>query len=70
MERRSKLLIALLSSITLASTATFSSAEEVQALDPNYLFTVCHKGYKTMVLPLTAVKAHLAHGDAQGACSQ
>jgi len=30
--------------------------------------TICHKGKKTLVLPESAVSAHLGHGDTYGAC--
>lgn len=29
---------------------------------------VCHKGKKTLVLPRSAVAAHLGHGDTRGPC--
>lgn len=30
--------------------------------------TICHKNRKTLVLPESAVSAHLAHGDTYGPC--
>lgn len=30
--------------------------------------TVCHKDKKTLVLPESAVAAHLGHGDTRGPC--
>ena len=30
--------------------------------------TVCHKNKKTLVLPESAVSAHLGHGDTYGPC--
>lgn len=30
--------------------------------------TVCHKGKKTLVIPSSAVSAHLGHGDERGPC--
>lgn len=30
--------------------------------------TICHKNKKTLVLPESAVSAHLGHGDSYGPC--
>ncbi|HSH41811.1 MAG TPA: hypothetical protein VK973_06770 [Arenicellales bacterium] len=30
--------------------------------------TLCHKGKKTLILPESAVSAHLGHGDTYGPC--
>lgn len=30
--------------------------------------TVCHKGKKTLVIPQSAVSAHVGHGDTMGPC--
>jgi len=30
--------------------------------------TICHKNKKTLVLPQSAVSAHLGHGDVYGPC--
>lgn len=39
-------------------------------VDPygDYRVTVCHKNKKTLVLPESAVSAHLGHGDYYGPC--
>lgn len=30
--------------------------------------TICHKGDKTLVIPRSALSAHLGHGDTRGPC--
>jgi hypothetical protein len=51
---------------SVASTAVAKSASQRGAGNEKY--TVCHKGHEISVAA-SAVPAHLAHGDSQGACT-
>jgi hypothetical protein len=55
--------LAALAFVGAFATAGSSSA----AAQYEYLVPICHKG-KTIRVALSAVRAHLAHGDTKGAC--
>lgn len=48
--------------LTLSGCATYGSVYDQEKV------AVCHKGKKTLLLPHTAVDAHLGHGDTMGPC--
>jgi len=48
--------------LLLAGCASYPHAYEADKV------TICHKDKKTLVLPASAVDAHLAHGDYRGPC--
>jgi hypothetical protein len=73
MIKRTGFAIALISGISLASLATISNAEEVQALvvdnGTGLPHLVCHRGKLTLSFSqFKAAEMHIAHGDTEGAC--
>lgn len=58
----SSLLAALVGGVLLSGCAGQSTAYDADKI------MVCHEG-RTLVIPETALSAHLGHGDARGACA-
>lgn len=56
-----RLLAALIAGMALSGCAGQPTAYRAAKV------VVCHKG-KTLVIPQTALSAHLGHGDTRGAC--
>jgi len=56
------LLAALVAGVMLSGCAGQPTAYDSDKI------MVCHKG-KTLVIPETALSAHLGHGDTRGACA-